>query len=95
MIPNNNIKQHIMITADKDYTILKADGTEVIVQGRNAREALGIFMKRGRFGLGKDWSMTRQKNGWIVVSPTSCKTLERTYYKMRETQYTPHTRQAL
>ena len=83
-----------MITKDKDYTILNSKGEEIIVQGRNAREALGVFMKRGRFGLGKDWSMTRQKNGWLVVSPTASKTLERIYYKMRETEYDPSMKQS-
>ena len=79
---------------DKDYTILNNAGEEVIVQGRNAREALGVYMKRGRFGLGAAWSMTRQKDGWIVVSPSASKTLERTYYKMRETQYDPSMKQS-
>ena len=84
----------IIMKKDKDYTILNNAGEEVIVQGRNAREALGVYMKRGRFGLGAAWSMTRQKDGWIIVSPSSSKTLERTYYKMRETQYDPSMKQS-
>jgi hypothetical protein len=72
---------------DKDYTVLTNKGTEVVVRGRNAREALGVFMKRGRFGLGAAWSMTRQKDGWIIVSPSGNRTLEKKYYKMRETEY--------
>ena len=83
----------IIMKKDKDYTILNNKGEEVIVRGRNAREALGVYMKRGRFGLGAAWRMTRQKNGWIVVSPSASKTLERTYYKMRETQYDPSMKQ--
>lgn len=82
----------MVMKADKNYTILGKGGTEVIVRGRNAREALGIYMKRGRFGLGAAWTMTRQKNGWIIVSPSGERTLERTYYKMRETEYDPSTK---
>lgn len=84
----------IIMKADKSYTILGKDGGENVVQGRNAREALGVYMKRGRFGLGAAWSMTRQKDGWIVVSPSASKTLERIYYKMRETEYHPSMKQS-
>jgi hypothetical protein len=84
----------IIMKTDKEYTILNNKGQEVFVHGRNAREALGVYMKRGRFGLGSTWSMTRQKDGWIIVSPSSSKTLERTYYKMRETQYSPSMKQS-
>jgi hypothetical protein len=38
--------------------------------------------------------MTRQKDGWLVVSPTASKTLERIYYKMRETEYDPSMKQS-
>jgi hypothetical protein len=74
---------------DKDYTVLTNKGTEVVVRGRNAREALGVFMKRGRFGLGAAWSMTRQRDGWIIVSPSGNRTLEKKYYKLRETEWEP------
>jgi hypothetical protein len=84
----------MVMKGDKDYTVLTNKGTEVVVRGRNAREALGIFMKRGRFGLGAAWSMTRQKNGWIVVSPSGERTLERKYYKVRETEYDPSMKQS-
>jgi len=84
----------LVMKTDKDYTILGKNGTEAIVRGRNAREALGVYMKRGRFGLGAAWSMTRQKNGWIIVSNSSEKTLQRTYYKMRETEYDPSMKQS-
>ena len=77
----------MVMKGDKDYTVLTNKGTEVVVRGRNAREALGVFMKRGRFGLGAAWSMTRQKDGWIIVSPSGNRTLEKKYYKMRETEY--------
>ena len=79
---------------DKDYTVIVNKDKEVIVQGRNAREALGVYMKRGRFGLGAAWSMTRQKDGWLIVSNSSEKTLQRTYYKMRETEYDPSMKQS-
>ncbi len=85
----------MVMKGDKDYTILGKGGIEIIVQGRNAREALGVYMKRGRRGLGAAWSMTRQKNGWIIVSPSAERTLERTYYKMRETEYDSSKHQSL
>jgi hypothetical protein len=79
----------MVMKGDKDYTILDKGGKEVIVRGRNAIEALGIFLKRGRFGLGAAWSMTRQKNGWIFAYNTNIKKMERTYYKFRETEWDP------
>jgi hypothetical protein len=82
------------MTKDKDYTVIVNKDKEVIVKGRNAREALGFYMKRGRFGLGAAWSMTRQKDGWIIVSNSSEKTLQRTYYKLRETEYDPSMKQS-
>ena len=84
----------MIMKADKDYTVLDNKGQDVIVRGRNAREALGVFMKRGRYGLGAAWSMTRQKDGWIVVSPSGNRTLEKKYYKMRETEYDPSMKQS-
>ena len=79
----------MVMKGDKDYTVLTNKGTEVVVRGRNAREALGVFMKRGRFGLGAAWSMTRQRDGWIIVSPSGNRTLEKKYYKLRETEWEP------
>ena len=84
----------MIMKADKDYTVLDNKGQDVIVRGRTAREALGVFMKRGRYGLGAAWSMTRQKDGWIVVSPSGNRTLEKKYYKIRETEYDPSMKQS-
>jgi len=81
--------QHInYIMKDKNYIVLDRNGAEVIVLARSAGEALGIFLKRGRSGLGAGWVFTRQPNGWIVASNKSHKTLERTYYKLREEDHT-------
>jgi hypothetical protein len=81
------ITSKMTMKGDKDYTIIGKNNTEVIVQGRNAKEALGIFLKRGRHGLGRTWTLTRQRNGWIVASPSENRTLERTYHKLRETEW--------
>lgn len=72
---------------DQNYIVLDKNGAEVIVEARTAAEALGIFLKRGRFGLGAGWILTRQPNGWIVASNKTGKTLERTYHKLREQDY--------
>jgi len=73
---------------DQNYIVINKNGAEVIVKARTAAEALGIFLKRGRFGLGAGWILTRQKDGWIVASNKTGKTLERTYHKLREEDYT-------
>ena len=70
--------------ADIAYVIIDNKGVEHIVEGRCATEALGIFLKRGRFGLGKGWVLTRQSNGWLVCSNKADKTLGRTMHKLRE-----------
>jgi len=72
---------------DQNYIVLDKNGAEVIVKAYTASEALGIFLKRGRFGLGAGWLLTRQPDGWIVASNKSGKTLERTYHKLREEDY--------
>ena len=78
-----------MNTVNKEiaYIILDKNGKECIVEGRCPTEALGIFLKRGRFGLGAGWTLTRQPNGWIVASNRNDKTLQRTYHKLREVDY--------
>jgi hypothetical protein len=73
---------------DQNYIVLDKKGAEVIVSARTAAEALGIFLKRGRFGLGAGWILTRQPDGWILASNKTGKTLERTYHKLREQDYT-------
>jgi len=73
---------------DQNYIVLDKKGDEVIVSARTAAEALGIFLKRGRFGLGAGWILTRQPDGWILASNKAGKTLERTYHKLREQDYT-------
>jgi hypothetical protein len=72
---------------DKEYIVKTKTGEEVTVLGRTPAEALGIFMKRGRFGVGAAWTFTRQPDGWIVCINTGLRTLERTYHKLREKQY--------
>jgi hypothetical protein len=72
---------------DQNYIVLDKNGNEVIVPARTASEALGIFLKRGRFGLGAGWTLTRQPDGWIVASNKTGRTLERTYHKLREADY--------
>jgi len=69
------------------YIILDNKGVEHIVEGRCPTEALGIFLKRGRFGLGAAWVFTRQHNGWIIASNKGVKNLERTYHKLKEVNY--------
>lgn len=72
---------------DKEYVIVGTNGIERTVAGRTPHEALGVFLKRGRYGLGKNWSMTRQPNGWIVATNTGGRTLERQQWKLREKNY--------
>jgi hypothetical protein len=72
---------------DQNYIVLDKNGNEVIVPARTASEALGIFLKRGRFGLGASWMFTRGPDGWILASNKAAKTLERTYHKLREEDY--------
>jgi len=72
---------------DQNYIVIDKNGSEVLVAARTAAEALGVFLKRGRFGLGAGWILTRQPDGWIVASNKTGKTLERTYHKLREADY--------
>jgi len=72
---------------DKEFIVLGVNGKEHIVKARSANEALGIFLKRGRYGLGAKWSLTRQPDGWIVAIDTAGRTLERRSYKLREKNY--------
>lgn len=72
---------------DQNYIVIDKKGEEVLVAARTAAEALGVFLKRGRFGLGAGWILTRQPDGWIVASNKTGKTLERTYHKLREADY--------
>lgn len=72
---------------DQNYIVLDKTGAEVTVAACTAAEALGIFLKRGRFGLGAGWILTRQPDGWIVASNKTGRTLERAYHKLREADY--------
>jgi hypothetical protein len=74
-------------SADKKYVVVDRNGKEVIVSARTPAEALGIFLKRGRKGLGAGWRLTRQPNGWIVAVNGDARTLERQMWKLRETNY--------
>lgn len=72
---------------DKKYIVRGVNGVERTVAGRSPAEALGVFLKRGRFGLGKNWTLTRQPDGWIVAVNTAGRNLERTQWKLREENY--------
>lgn len=72
---------------DKEYVVQTRNGGQTVVLARTPGEALGIFLKRGRFGIGAAWTFTRQPDGWIVASNTGMKNLERTYHKLREKDY--------
>lgn len=61
---------------------------DMTVKGRSPHEALGIATRRGRFGLGKYWRLTRQPDGWILAVNTAGRTLERSALKLREKNYT-------
>lgn len=78
---------HTMNNIDKEYVVKTKTGGEVTVLARTPAEALGIFTKRGRFGIGAAWTFTRQPDGWIVCSNTGMKNLERIYHKLREKDY--------
>jgi hypothetical protein len=73
---------------DKEFIVIGVNGTEHNISARTPSEALGIFLKRGRFGIGKAWSFTRQPTGWIVAVDTAARTLERRMYRLREKNYT-------
>lgn len=72
---------------DKEYIVKTKTGGEATILARTPGEALGIFLKRGRFGIGAAWTFTRQPDGWIVATHTGMRTLERTYHKLREKEY--------
>jgi len=72
---------------DKEYIVKTKNGGETVVLARTPGEALGIHLKRGRFGIGAAWTFTRQPDGWIVCTNTGMKNLERTYHKLREKDY--------
>lgn len=72
---------------DKEYIVKTKSGDEVTVLASTPGQALGIYLKRGRHGIGSGWVFTRQKDGWIVCSNRAMKTLERIYHKLREKDY--------
>lgn len=84
MLSNLSTHKHM---EDKEYIVKTKTGGEAVVLARTPAEALGIYTKRGRFGIGAAWTFTRQPDGWIVCTHTGMKTLERTYHKLREKEY--------
>jgi len=72
---------------DITYIVIDRLGKENLIEASTPAEALGLFLKRGRFGLGNTWVLTRQPNGWIVASNKADKTLARTYHKLREQEW--------
>lgn len=70
------------------YRIQVSKDEEVIVEAQTAFAALGIHRKRGPNGLGKDWKLTRQPDGWIVASNGAQKTLEGNYHRLKEVNWT-------
>jgi hypothetical protein len=72
---------------DKEFIVLGINGKEHIVWARSPHEALGIFLRRGRNGLGAAWRLSRGSDGWIVAVNTSGRTLERKMHKLREKNY--------
>ena len=81
----SNLSKHKNM--DKEYIVKTKTGGEATVLARTPAEALGIYMKRGRFGIGAAWTFTRQPDGWIVCANTAMKNLERVYHKLREKDY--------
>ena len=81
------LQQIMNLKLDKQYIVIGINGSENTVSARSANEALGIFLKRGRYGLGAKWSLTRQPDGWIVAVDTGARTLERRMWKLREANY--------
>jgi hypothetical protein len=72
---------------DQEFIVIGINGKEHVVKARTANEALGIFLRRGRYGLGSKWALTRQPNGWIVAVDTNGRTLERKMFRLREKNY--------
>jgi len=66
------------------YIVLDKNGQEIIIEADSPTSALGKFLHRR---LGASWGLTRQPNGWIIASNKGDKTLTRTYYKLREVDY--------
>jgi hypothetical protein len=52
-----------LTNTDKEYIVKTKTGGEAIILARTPGEALGIFLKRGRFGIGAAWTFTRQQIG--------------------------------
>ena len=71
-----------------EYIVQEKNGGEKSIMANTPAEALSIFLKRGKYGLGSGWLLSRGADGWIVASNKSMKTLERTYHKLREKNWT-------
>ena len=74
--------------ADKEFIVIGINNKEHTVLARSPYEALGIFLKRGRYGLGAKWKLTRQPDGWIVAVDSTGRSFERKMHKLREKNYT-------
>lgn len=66
------------------YIVLDKNGQEVIIEADSPTSALGKFLHRR---IGAAWVLTRQPNGWLIASNKGDKTLQRTYHKLRELNY--------
>lgn len=67
---------------DKNYLISDSP-KQMVCSGRNEREALSCYLKRGRHGLGLAWTFTRCGE-WVVAVNDSGRTLERRILKIKE-----------
>ena len=81
-------------STDKEFIVIGKRGKEEVVRehlilARSPFEALGIFLKRGRFGLSPSWRLSRNPDGWIIAVNTAGRNLERKMFKLREKNYTP------
>lgn len=62
-------------------------GAKEPIRAATPAGALGIFLKRGRFGLSDNWQFTRQPDGWVVATNVEGRNLERKSYRLREVEY--------
>jgi hypothetical protein len=68
-------RAYIVQQGSKDITIPAA---------KSITDAFRLFRHHA---VGKNWSFTRQPNGWVVCSPSANKQLERTFFKIREANW--------
>ena len=70
------------------FRIQTSNDKEVVIEATDAFAALGKHRKRGVNGLGKNWTLTRQPDGWIVAVNSAGRTLERGYHRLKEVNWT-------